>query len=53
LGEGWVVGSVPEIAYDWKSHEWTVPLNLSGSKTMKFGRTPVVPNVIAQWLGLM
>jgi len=81
LGGGWVLGSNPEIGYDWKSHEWNVPFNFVVSKTMKFSKTPVkigasidyyvtrpdafapkwmfsfnitpvVPNVIAQWLGL-
>jgi hypothetical protein len=27
--------------YDWKSEEWTVPLNFAVSKTVMFGKMPV------------
>jgi hypothetical protein len=40
-GNGWKVGTTPIINYNWVSDEWTVPLNLSVSKTVKWGNTPV------------
>lgn len=40
-GGGWNVGSSPIMSYDWESEEWTVPLNLSASKTVMFGKMPV------------
>jgi len=40
-GGGWAVGSLPIMAYDWKGKEWTIPLNLTVSKTVKWGNTPV------------
>jgi hypothetical protein len=40
-GGGWSVGSLPIMNYDWKAEEWTVPLNLDVSKTVKWGNTPV------------
>ena len=40
-GDGWNVGTTPIMSYDWKSDEWTIPLNLTVSKTFKFGRMPV------------
>jgi len=40
-GGGWAVGSSPIMAYDWKGEEWTIPLNLTVSKTVKWGSTPV------------
>ncbi len=40
-GGGWNVGSSPIMNYDWKSHDWTIPLSISASKTVKFGSTPV------------
>lgn len=30
-----------ESTYDWKGRQWTVPLNLTVSQLMKFGRLPV------------
>jgi len=27
--------------YDWKSHDWTIPLNMTVSKTVMFGNLPV------------
>jgi hypothetical protein len=30
-----------ESAYDWKNHQWTVPINLAVAQLMKFGKTPV------------
>ncbi len=40
-GGGWNVGSAPIMNYDWKSGEWTIPLNLGASKTVSIGDTPV------------
>ena len=40
-GDGWAVGTSPIMNYDWKSEEWTVPLNLDVSKTVMFGNLPV------------
>lgn len=39
-GGGWSVGTAPIMNYDWDSSEWTVPLNLSISKTVIIGKTP-------------
>jgi hypothetical protein len=30
-----------ESTYDWQAHQWTVPLNLSVSQLVKFGKQPV------------
>ena len=40
-GGGWNVGTSPIINYDWESESWTIPLSLSGSRTVMFGTTPV------------
>ena len=40
-GGGWKVASEPIMSYDWKGEEWTIPLNLQVSKTVKLGKTPV------------
>jgi len=40
-GGGWSYGSAPIMNYDWKSEEWTVPLNFAVSKTVMFGKMPV------------
>ena len=40
-GGGWKVGSTPIMNYDWKNDYWTVPLNLTVGKTVKWGKTPV------------
>lgn len=40
-GGGWSVGSVPILNYDWEGEEWTIPLNFTAGKTVKFGKTPV------------
>lgn len=39
-GGGWSVGSTPILNYDWPSDQWTIPLNLTVSKTVKIGNTP-------------
>jgi len=40
-GGGWSVGSLPIMDYDWEGEEWTIPLNLTVSKTLKWGNTPL------------
>jgi hypothetical protein len=40
-GGGWSLGSVPNMSYDWKSEEWTIPLNFNFGKTVMAGKTPV------------
>jgi len=40
-GGGWSVGSSPIMNYDWKSKEWTVPLNFNVGKTVMAGKLPV------------
>jgi hypothetical protein len=40
-GGGWKVATEPIMFYDWKGQEWTAPLNLQVSKTVKVGNTPV------------
>jgi len=39
-GGGWTVGTLPIMSYDWENEEWTVPINLTVSKTIIFGKTP-------------
>lgn len=40
-GGGWNVGTAPIMNYDWESKAWTIPLNLTISKTVQVGNTPV------------
>jgi len=40
-GGGWNVGTSPIMNYDWKTEDWTIPLNLGAAKTVMFGTTPV------------
>lgn len=40
-GGGWSVGSLPIMQYNWQSEEWNIPINLTISKTIKVGSTPV------------
>jgi len=40
-GGGWNVGTTPIMNYDWKTSDWTIPLNLTAGKTVMFGSTPV------------
>jgi len=40
-GGGWSVGSTPIMNYDWEAEEWTIPLNLTISKTTKIGTMPL------------
>jgi len=40
-GGGWSVGTTPIMNYDWKSEEWTIPLNVTASKTVMVGKMPL------------
>ena len=40
-GGGWTVGTTPIMNYDWEAEDWTLPLNLTVSKTVMFGKMPV------------
>jgi len=39
-GGGWSVGSAPAITHNWETDDWTVPLNITLSKTMTLGGRP-------------
>lgn len=41
LGNGWTAGTNPKISYDWQTEQWTVPVNATVRKVVKFGNTPV------------
>jgi hypothetical protein len=41
LGNGWTIGTLPISNYNWKTNDWTIPLNLDISKTIAMGKTPV------------
>ena len=40
-GDGWSISSQPIMNYDWHAEQWTVPVNLTVSKTLKVGKTPL------------
>ncbi len=40
-GGGWAVGTAPIMSYDWEASQWAIPLNLTVSKTVQWGGTPV------------
>lgn len=40
-GDGWSIGSLPIIDYNWETEEWTVPINLTIGKTLKVGKMPL------------
>ena len=40
-GKGISIGSSPIMDYDWKANQWTIPLNLTASKTSMIGKMPV------------
>jgi len=48
-GGGWAVGSTPTLNYDWKSREWTVPLQLVAGKTVLWGKMPIKLEVEANY----
>ena len=41
LSGGWVVGTSPEIVYDWKNNQLTLPIDLEVRKLVKMGNVPV------------
>ena len=41
LGGGATIGSVPKLAYDWISQEWTIPINLTFSQTIVTDSQPI------------
>ncbi|WP_428673346.1 hypothetical protein [Roseibium sp.] len=40
LGNGWTAGTNPKISYDWEAEQWTVPVNATIRKVVKFGSVP-------------
>lgn len=39
-GKGWNVGTVPIISYDWENEDWSVPLNVTGGRTLILSGRP-------------
>jgi hypothetical protein len=39
-GGGWSVGTIPIMSYDWESEDWSVPLNVTGGRTLILGGRP-------------
>jgi len=39
--QAWTYGLNTESTYDWNGHGWSVPINLSISKLVRFGKQPV------------
>jgi hypothetical protein len=39
--QAWTYGVNTEATYDWNGHSWSLPLNLSISKLVRFGKQPV------------
>ncbi|MDX9911642.1 MAG: hypothetical protein RBS39_07420 [Phycisphaerales bacterium] len=37
IGDGWSATINTETTYDWEAEEWTVPINLMGSKVVRIG----------------
>jgi hypothetical protein len=47
----WTASAQSESTYNWKSRKWSIPLNLSVSKLVRFGRLPVsLAFGVGQWL---
>jgi hypothetical protein len=40
-GGGWSAGTAGIGTYDWENEQWTVPLNLQASRTLKIGTQPL------------
>lgn len=40
-GGGWAIGTAGSMTYNWESEQWTIPIQLQISKTVKFGTLPV------------
>ena len=49
LGKGRTVSLISESTYNWKTHQWTVPINLLYSKVSKWGTQMVSNQVGAGW----
>ncbi|MDY0977455.1 transporter [Massilia sp. CFBP9012] len=39
--DAWTFGINTESSYDWKQEQWSVPVNFTASKLLRFGRQPV------------
>ena len=37
----WTVSVQSETSYNWKSEQWSIPVNLPVSKLVRFGKVPV------------
>lgn len=47
----WTASVTSESAYNWKTSQWAVPLNLSVSKLVRFGKLPVsLTGGVGYWL---
>lgn len=40
-GGGWAIGTAGSMTYNWVAAQWTIPLQLQVSKTVKLGKLPV------------
>jgi hypothetical protein len=40
-GGGWKIATEPIMSYDWNNDDWTIPLQILVSRTVKIGKTPV------------
>ena len=49
--DAWTFALNTESTYDWESDEWSVPINFSVSKLVKFGEQPVSLQVGARYWG--
>ncbi len=48
-GGGWAVSSSGPITYNWVSEQWTVPLQLLVSRTVKAGKVPIKLALEGNW----
>jgi hypothetical protein len=48
-GGGWAVGSSGSMTYNWAAEQWTIPLQLQISKTVKIGKLPVKVSLEANY----
>ncbi|WOH38831.1 hypothetical protein RI844_06320 [Thalassotalea fonticola] len=39
-GDGWSYGTSPTVSYNWESEQWTVPVQVTASKTVIWGGRP-------------
>jgi hypothetical protein len=47
--DAWTYGLNAESSYDWNAHQWTVPINATVSKLVRFGQQPVSLGVGARY----